>query len=165
MKKDRQSIVCLHILAPMLLACLLFIASSCESHLGSSRQLKKEVDSFAVYYFNWQFHQAIRFVTPESEKWMSYAASQVHQADIDLLQQKQLPATCEIQEITYDDENQTAVAHIAIHDYLRMDTIGKAASVIDIAYFDIPLSYHSESDKWIVNINELPRPVKQKEMP
>ena len=96
---------------------------------------------------------------------MSYAASQVHQADIDLLQQKQLPATCEIQEITYDDEKQTAVAHIAIHDYLRMDTIGKAASVIDIAYFDIPLSYHSESDKWIVNINELPRPLKQKETP
>ena len=163
MKKDRQSIVCLHILAPMLLACLLFVASSCESHLGSSRQLKKEVDSFAVYYFNWQFHQAIRFVTPESEKWMSYAASQVHQADIDLLQQKELPATCEIMEISYDDNAFSAIAHVTIRNYLRMDTIGKEASVIDVANFDIPLSYNSQSDKWIVNINELPRPLKNKE--
>jgi hypothetical protein len=141
---------------------MLFI-SSCESHPGSSRQLKKQVDSFAVYYFNWQFHEAIRFVSPTSEKWMSYAASQVHQADIELLQQKELPATCEINEISYDDENLFAIAHVTIRDYLRMDTIGKAATIVDLAHFDIPLSYHAQSDKWIVNINELPRPLKRKE--
>jgi hypothetical protein len=160
MKKVRHSIVFIHIVSPLLLFCLLFVASSCEFHAGSSRQLKKQVDSFAVYYFNWQFHKAVRFVTPESEKWMSYAASQVHQADIDLLQQKELPATCEIQEITYDDTLFSAIAHVTIRNYLRMDTIGKEASVIDVANFDIPLSYHSQSDKWIVNINELPRPLK-----
>ena len=160
MKKVRHSIVFKHIVSPLLLFCLLFVASSCEFHAGSSRQLKKQVDSFAVYYFNWQFHKAVRFVTPESEKWMSYAASQVHQADIDLLQQKELPATCEIQEITYNDTLFSAIAHVTIRNYLRMDTIGKEASVIDVANFDIPLSYHSQSDKWIVNINELPRPLK-----
>lgn len=163
MKIVRQSIVCLHILATLMVVCLLFVVSSCENHVGSSRQLKKQVDSFAVYYFNWQFHKAVRFVTPESEKWMSYAASQVHQADIDLLQQKELPATCEIMEITYDDKVFSAIAHVTIRNYLRMDTIGKVASVIDVADFDIPLSYHSQSDKWIVNINELPRPLKNKE--
>lgn len=160
MKKVRHSIVFIHIVSPILLFCLLFVASSCEFHAGSSRQLKKQVDSFAVYYFNWQFHKAVRFVTPESEKWMSYAASQVHQADIDLLQQKELPATCEIQKITYNDTLFSAIAHVTIRNYLRMDTIGKEASVIDVANFDIPLSYHSQSDKWIVNINELPRPLK-----
>ena len=163
MKKVRHSIGFIHIVSPLLLFCLLFVASSCEFHAGSSRQLKKQVDSFAVYYFNWQFHKAVRFVTPESEKWMSYAASQVHQADIDLLQQKELPATCEIQEITYNDTLFSAIAHVTIRNYLRMDTIGKEASVIDVANFDIPLSYHSQSDKWIVNINELPRPLKNKE--
>lgn len=163
MKKAFQYILGLHIRCVIMVLVVLFLLVACDFHAGSSRQLKKEVDSFAVYYFNWQFHKAVRFVTPESEKWMSYAASQVHQADIDLLQQKELPATCEIMEITYDDKVFSAIAHVTIRNYLRMDTIGKVASVIDVANFDIPLSYHSQSDKWIVNINELPRPLKNKE--
>ena len=151
---------CLHYASFLLMLCLVLVVASCEFHAGSSRQLKKEVDSFAVYYFNWQFYHAIRFVSPESEKWIRYAASQVHQADIDLLQQKDVPATCEINEISYDDEHNTAIAHVTIHDYLRMDTIGKAATIVDVAHFRIPLTYHAATDKWIVKINELLRPEK-----
>ncbi|MBQ5579339.1 MAG: hypothetical protein IIT40_10925 [Prevotella sp.] len=138
----------------------LFLLVACDFHAGSSRQLKKEVDSFAVYYFNWQFHHAVRFVTPESEKWMHYAASQVHQADIDLLQSKELPASCEINEVVYSEDDKTAIAHVTIQNYLRMDTIGKAATIVNTAQFDIPLIYQSETDKWIVEVNELLRPVK-----
>ncbi|MBQ2216904.1 MAG: hypothetical protein II416_11575 [Prevotella sp.] len=137
----------------------LFLLVACDFHAGSSRQLKKEVDSFAVYYFNWQFHHAVRFVTPESEKWMHYAASQVHQADIDLLQSKELPASCEINEIVYSEDDKTAIAHVTIQNYLRMDTIGKAATIVNTAQFDIPLIYQPETDKWIVEVNELLRPV------
>ncbi|MBQ1801366.1 MAG: hypothetical protein II011_11510 [Prevotella sp.] len=144
----------------MMVLGVLFLLVACDFHAGSSRQLKKEVDSFAVYYFNWQFHHAVRFVTPESEKWMHYAASQVHQADIDLLQSKELPASCEINEIVYSEDDKTAIAHVTIQNYLRMDTIGKAATIVNTAQFDIPLIYQSETDKWIVEVNELLRPVK-----
>ncbi|MBQ5507660.1 MAG: hypothetical protein IIT85_11085 [Prevotella sp.] len=144
----------------MMVLGVLFFLVACDFHAGSSRQLKKEVDSFAVYYFNWQFHQAVRFVTPESEKWMHYAASQVHQADIDLLQSKELPASCEINEVVYSEDDKTAIAHVTIQNYLRMDTIGKAATIVNTAQFDIPLIYQPETDKWIVEVNELLRPVK-----
>ncbi|MBQ1759120.1 MAG: hypothetical protein IIZ94_05515 [Prevotella sp.] len=144
----------------MMVLGVLFLLVACDFHAGSSRQLKKEVDSFAVYYFNWQFHHAVRFVTPESEKWMHYAASQVHQADIDLLQSKELPASCEINEVVYSEDDKTAIAHVTIQNYLRMDTIGKAATIVNTAQFDIPLIYQSETDKWIVEVNELLRPVK-----
>ncbi|MBO6056726.1 MAG: hypothetical protein J6P64_00695 [Bacteroidales bacterium] len=144
----------------MMVLGVLFLLVACEFHAGSSRQLKKEVDSFAVYYFNWQFHQAVRFVTPESEKWMHYAASQVHQADIDLLQSKELPASCEINEVVYSEDDKTAIAHVTIQNYLRMDTIGKAATIVNAAQFDIPLIYQAETDKWKVEVNELLRPVK-----
>ncbi|MBQ4209552.1 MAG: hypothetical protein II658_00915 [Prevotella sp.] len=143
----------------MMVLGVLFLLVACDFHAGSSRQLKKEVDSFAVYYFNWQFHQAVRFVTPESEKWMHYAASQVHQADIDLLQSKELPASCEINEVVYSEDDKTAIAHVTIQNYLRMDTIGKAATIVNTAQFDIPLIYQPETDKWIVEVNELLRPV------
>ncbi|MBQ4030067.1 MAG: hypothetical protein II624_12985 [Prevotella sp.] len=144
----------------MMVLGVLFFLVACDFHAGSSRQLKKEVDSFAVYYFNWQFHHAVRFVTPESEKWMHYAASQVHQADIDLLQSKELPASCEINEVVYSEDDKTAIAHVTIQNYLRMDTIGKAATIVNTAQFDIPLIYQSETDKWIVEVNEILRPVK-----
>lgn len=160
MKTIRQSCVSLHILSIALLFCSILFFASCEFHSGSSRQLKKEVDSFAVYYFNWQFHQARRFVTPSSEKWMRYAASQVHQADIELLQNKEVPATCEIHEITYSDDDSTAVAHVTIHDFLHMDTIGKAASIVNAAHFDIPLKYEAKTDKWIVEVDGLMREVR-----
>ncbi|MBQ5510193.1 MAG: hypothetical protein IIT94_03490 [Prevotella sp.] len=143
----------------MMVLGVLFLLVACDFHAGSSRQLKKEVDSFAVYYFNWQFHHAVRFVTPESEKWMHYAASQVHQADIDLLQSKELPASCEINEVVYSEDDKTAIAHVTIQNYLRMDTIGKAATIVNTAQFDIPLIYQPETDKWIVEVNELLRPV------
>lgn len=158
MKIDRESNISLHILSVwVMLFCAVLVLCSCESHAGSARQLKKEVDSFSVYYFNWQFHQARRFVTPSSEKWLRYAASQVHQADIELLQQKELPATCEINEVVYSDDDRSAIAHVTIRNYLRMDTIGKAASVVDAANFDIPLTYDAATDKWTVEVNEVMR--------
>lgn len=159
MKKAFQYILSLHIRCVIMVLGVLFLLVACDFHAGSSRQLKKEVDSFAVYYFNWQFHQAVRFVTPESEKWMHYAASQVHQADIDLLQSKELPASCEINEVVYSEDDKTAIAHVTIQNYLRMDTIGKAATIVNTAQFDIPLIYQPETDKWIVEVNELLRPV------
>ena len=146
MKKAFQYILSLHIRCVMMVLGVLFFLVACDFHAGSSRQLKKEVDSFAVYYFNWQFHHAVRFVTPESEKWMHYAASQVHQA--------------EINEVVYSEDDKTAIAHVTIQNYLRMDTIGKAATIVNTAQFDIPLIYQAETDKWIVEVNELLRPVK-----
>ncbi|MBO4315724.1 MAG: hypothetical protein J5867_07175 [Prevotella sp.] len=131
-----------------LLGMLVFAA--CESHVGSSSQLKREVDSFAVYYFNWQYHKAVRFVSPESEKWVRYVASQVHQVDIDLLRQKEQPATCEILSIDYADNDSSAVAHVAINNFLRMDTIGRAASFVASADYDIPLVYDVENNRWKV---------------
>lgn len=61
---------------------------SCQPHKGSEEQLKADIDSFATYYYNWHFEKAARFCTPESKVWLRYAASNVHQADIELLKAK-----------------------------------------------------------------------------
>ncbi len=150
MKKVFKSNKRLHCLMGVLSVCLALVLASCGGH--ASRQLKREVDSFAVNYFNWQYHKALHYVTPESEKWIRYAASQVHQADIDLLRQKERPATCEIRDIDIDDNDSLAVAHVTIHDFLRMDTIGEAATLINAADYDIPLRYLNDKEGWMVDL-------------
>ena len=47
------------------------------------------VDSFAVNFFNWRLDHVAKFCTPESEKWLQFAASQVQRNDIE--QMKNLP--------------------------------------------------------------------------
>ncbi|MBQ6209717.1 MAG: hypothetical protein IJK42_08095 [Prevotella sp.] len=163
MKAVNQSYKRLHCATVTLALCMgvVMLMASCGRH--GSRQLKREVDSFAVNYFNWQYHKAFRHVTPGSEIWIAYAASQVHQADIDLLRQKEKPATCEIHGIDFDDNDSTAVAHVTIRDFLRMDTIGRAASFVVSADYDIPLRFMPETQKWMVNIQAPLRPVKRME--
>ena len=103
----------------------------------------------------------MRFVTPESKKWMSYAASQVHEADIELLRQKEKIATYTLNDIDYHENDTTADARITVHNFLQMDTIGKACQLVEKAEFAIPLVYREQEDKWIVNLNGLPRPLRK----
>ena len=152
MRKDK---IFLHIFLTSLavLPCTQLL-SSCSFHEGSESQLKEDVDSFATYYYNWHFKKALKYCTPESEKWLRYASSNVHQADLELLHQKDEDATIDIDDIDFQDEN-TAIVSLSIHNFLQMDTIGKAAHLIEDATFQIPMIIHD--GKWKVKMEGLPQ--------
>ena len=65
-----------------------YTLTGCQSHQGDEDQLENDIDSFATYYFNWQFPKTQKYCTQSSEPWLRYAASNVHQADVDLLRTK-----------------------------------------------------------------------------
>lgn len=67
---------------------MMMAGSSCKHELSEEEQLRMDADSFAVNYYNWHFEKALRFCTPESEKWLRFTASNVHQADVDSLRAK-----------------------------------------------------------------------------
>ena len=71
-------------IAPPHPACWLRRAQGCLS-----REFDGSVDSFAVYFFNWRLDKAAQFCTPDSKKWLQFAASQVHPEDLE--QMKNLP--------------------------------------------------------------------------
>ncbi|MCH4147264.1 MAG: hypothetical protein LKG25_03675 [Prevotella sp.] len=121
--------------------------------------MKENVDSFAVHYFNWQFKESLPYCTAESGKWLRYAASQVHQPDIDILRTKSEGAGYELGDITYHDDDTTANIIINVKNYLCMDTIGKAGRLTEKATFSIPLVYRGE--KWKIKMEGLPRSEKQ----
>lgn len=132
--------------------------SGCQPHEGSESQLKEDVDSFATYYYNWHFEKAAKFCTPESEKWLRYASSNVHQADIDLLHAKQQDALVEIQDIDFGDDETSATVNLQVTDFYQMDSIGQEAHLVQQAGFKLPMALHE--GKWKVLLKELPQKVK-----
>ncbi len=133
---------------------VLMTAGGCQPHEGSESQLKEDVDSFATYYYNWHFRQAAKFCTSESEVWLRYASSNVHQADLDLLHQKQEDAVAEVQDVEFGDDEISAKVYLKVSNYYRMDTIGTEAHLVKEA--DVTLPMVMQEGRWKVLLNQLP---------
>lgn len=133
--------------------------NGCRSHEGDEDQLKADADSFATYYYNWHFEKAVKFCTPESEQWLQYVASNVHQPDIDLLRSKKKDATIEIQDISYSDDGVSATVSLNVTNFLQMDTIGKEAHLVKQATFSLPMVLHD--GRWKIRMDSPLRSEKQ----
>ena len=132
----------------------LVATTGCLPHEGSEEQLKADVDSFATFYYNWHFPKAMKYCTPESERWLRYAASNVHEGDIEQLRQKAEDATVEITDVDFGDNEASAVVTLTVKNFLQMDTIGQEAHLIPQAEFQLPMELHG--DKWKVKLEKLP---------
>lgn len=123
--------------------------SSC--HKTHEEQLTEAIDSFSATYFNWQFHRAVAFSTPESRPWLSYMASQVSQKDIDALRAMPQSAAWEIGHISYADGDSAAQVEVKVNHFLAMDTIGQQGTLTDRATFVVPAVYRQ--GQWKVNLS------------
>lgn len=132
----------------------LFVLTGCQPHEGSEDQLKADVDSFATYYFNWHFPKASKYCTHESELWLRYASSNVNEADIEQLHQKEEDASIEITDVDFGDDEVSAIVTLSVSNFLQMDTIGEAAHLIKQANFQLPMVI--QQGKWKVKLEKLP---------
>ncbi|MCI1685932.1 MAG: hypothetical protein LKK50_06255 [Prevotella sp.] len=131
------------------------LAAGCSaSHAGDKKQLKADADSFATFYFNWQFRKAIPFCTSGSQKWLRYAASNVHTTDLPVLRGKTDGASCHIHKIKFVNDSAAEVI-LTVNDYVCMDTIGKSGRVVSHAQFRLPMIF--QNHKWKVKMEDLPR--------
>ena len=132
----------------------LVAVTGCHPHKGSEDQLRADVDSFATLYYNWHFPKAAKYCTPESERWLRYAASNVHEGDIEQLRKKTEDATFEITNVNFSDDEVSAVVTLMVKNFLQMDTIGQEAHLIPRAEFQLPMELHG--DNWKVKLERLP---------
>ena len=84
------------------------------------------------------------------EQWLRYAASNVHQEDVDILRAQDEGASHEINEIVYNKDDSTAYARITVRNFLQMDTIGTAGHIVKEAQIRIPLVLRNK--KWLVKM-------------
>ena len=132
--------------------------SFCLMACGPSSQEKRTEAvalSFSKTYFNWQFGKAMTYCTPASQKWMRYAASQVHQGDVDLLRALDEGAKCRVKNVWFEAEDSVATALVSIENFLHMDTVGSTAHLVKKANFKLRIV---RSDKtWKVELSGLPQ--------
>jgi len=140
-----------------LFAAALLLLGSCDNHPGSERQLKEVTDSFATAYYNWDFPTAAKYATPDSRKWLQYAAAQVHKEDIEALKTMEM-ATFELGDIVYHKDS-TAEIKVTVNNYLGMDTIGSLSHIVEKGIFTLSLKYSNE--EWKIRMANLPRSERQ----
>lgn len=151
--KENQNNTLLRTSFTLILAAMLYTFTAC-GHSRNEGEQKEVIDSFSTAYYNWQFKKALKYCTPESEKFIKFAATNVHQADIDILRAQDDGAGHDINDITYPNDTM-AIVTITVNNYLRMDTIGCAGKMIKHAQFTLNMRYRNS--KWMVHLINLPQ--------
>lgn len=128
-----------------------FIGTACSSREGDEEQLRADVDSFATYYYNWHFEKTVKYCTPESERWLSYMASNVRQRDIDSLRSKEEDAMVEIGDIQYSGDGTSATVSINVSNYLQMDSIGTEPHLMDRSTYLLPMTLNE--GRWKIRMD------------
>lgn len=134
-----------------------FFFTACSDH-NNEDKLKDTADSFARTYFNWQFNEALAHCTTSSQQWIQYAASQVTQADVDLLRGMETGASCELKSIQRHNGDTTATVVMTVENFLSMDSIQTTGRIIPSAYFQLDMVYRNKL--WKVDLSGPPRALK-----
>jgi len=71
----------------LLLFATAFIMAGCSVGNDGDQQAQNAAEAWADAYFNCDFKDACNYVTPESQKWLQFAASNTTEQDLKLLQE------------------------------------------------------------------------------
>ena len=138
------------------LSCLLCMAA-CEGQNSSERTVAEKVTAaFSDAYFNYDFKRAEEYITPESRQWLHFAASNVRQETLDVLNQlgdEELPTVILGGTEAIDDSTQRV--SVTVRNIVDADSIGQPASVSDEATFRLTLV--NREGNWKVKMEGLPR--------
>ena len=143
----------------ILAICALFLPAllvGCDGHKAAfSPQFNGCVDSFACHYFNWQLDKAAKFCTPESKKWLQFAASQVQPEDLEQI--RKMPDNfAYAYEITKGSaQGVAAEVALSVENFYVLDSIGKPGHPQDKGTFHLQLVKQGET--WKVSLGSLPR--------
>ena len=138
-----------------IVGCVLIVLCACTDH-KNEEQLRDTASAFAQTYFNWQFNDALTHCTPSSQRWISYAASQVKQDDVEKLRNAEQGASSEIKEINYQEGDSVASVVMKVENFLSMDSIGAVGHFVESATYTLQLVQLNK--QWKVRLTELPRP-------
>lgn len=138
-----------------IVGCVLIGLCACTDHKNEEK-LRNTASAFAQTYFNWQFNDALAHCTPSSQRWISYAASQVKQDDVEKLRSAEQGASSEIKEINYQEGDSVASVVMKVENFLSMDSIGTVGHFVKSATYTFQLV--RQAKRWKVRLTELPRP-------
>lgn len=108
------------------------------------------VDSFSEAYFNYDFSEAMKYTTPESQRWIRFAASNIYPADIEVLKSMETGASVQVTNIEDGETDSMLVATVQVDGYMTRDTLGQSGRVVDGQVFQLPLV--KRNGKWLIHL-------------
>lgn len=139
-----------HFILAILSVLTLTTVFSCNEKT-TEETIVERVDSFATHYYNWQYTDCIPYITEGSIKYLKYLATNVTQADVDLLRNSEQDATIEISDLRIQGDS-IAFATIEVNDVYATDTIGHPAHKYDSATAELKLV--KQGKMWFIDFSD-----------
>lgn len=128
---------------------------SCDNTLDNKQMAMESIGNFATQYFNYNFAGAMEYCTPESRKWISLAATNVTEADLEVLRAKEDGAMAEVLSIDFGAGDTTATATVRVVNFMLADTIGVPGHIEREAVYRLPAVLRD--GRWLVRMACPPR--------
>jgi hypothetical protein len=135
----------------------ILLLSSCNLVMNDDNAAHKVAEAWAEAYFNCDFHEAAELSTPESKRWLQFAASNATEEDIALLNNNKATVMAED---GYSIANDTLKEiSLRINNFLENSTIGSPSRQIKEGEFVVKVV--SRNGKWLVKMEGLPQSERQ----
>jgi hypothetical protein len=139
-----------------LLLAIPFLVSGCD--MTGSGEAGSTAGRWAEAYFNCDFEEAREYTTAEGCKWLQYAASNMTEGDVELLNAQPEDAEVTVTDV-YEGNDSMATARIHVSRWLAMDSVGQASSLKEDGIFSVDLV--KRNGRWQVRMAGLPQSEKQ----
>ena len=136
---------------------LTVLVAGCSMIQSDDNEATKAAVAWGKAFFNCNFHEAEEYCTPESQRWLQFAASNTTQHDLDLLARQ--GAAVEATDYFPEATDTLRIVELRVSHALKPSAPGAEAQQVDEAFYHIIVVNRSGS--WQVRMEGLPRSEKQ----
>ena len=108
------------------------LASALMLSCSGNKEPEQIAEHFLASYLDCDFSQASKFASPEMMDAISWRASNLTQADLDVLNERELPVAVEVEDV--ESFADSCVVTLKATDALLVDSIGSTARVGDARF-------------------------------
>ena len=141
----------------LLIFAMMLSLAACDIIQRDSNQATDVAVQWGEAFFNCDYHAAEALCTPDSRRWLQFAASNTTQHDLDLL--KQHAAEVEATDYFPEASDTLRVVELAVRNSLSPNINAGESSQIEEALFHTTVV--KRNGQWLVRMEGLPRSEKQ----
>ena len=140
-----------------LVLALSLLLAACDMMQNDDNEATSTAVQWGEAFFNCDYHAAEALCTPESRRWLQFAASNTTQQDLDLL--KQHAAQVEATDFFPEANDTLRVVELVVRNSVKPTVAGEEPSQTDKAVFHTTVVKRNGS--WLVKMASLPQSEKQ----
>lgn len=133
------------------------VLTGCDWGTEGSEGAQRAALAWADAYFSCDYHAAEQHVTPESAKWLRFAASNTTEGDLQLLQEHDI--RIDVEDSYAAGADTLCVVTLQVSHYLAATPLGSDAAIGEDGRFQVFTVLRD--GRWLVRMEGLPRSEKQ----